>query len=51
MGWNDDGFDDWNFDDVKEDKKKSPIKQNQKPKWTPPVQKEEKKLATLQTVQ
>lgn len=26
MGWNDDGFDDWNFDDVKEDKKKSPIK-------------------------
>jgi len=27
MGWNDDGFDDWNFDDVKEEKKKSPVKQ------------------------
>ena len=26
MGWDDDGFDDWNFEDVKDDKKKSPIK-------------------------
>lgn len=27
MGWDDDGFDDWNFEDVKDDKKKSPVKQ------------------------
>jgi hypothetical protein len=26
MGWDDDGFDDWNFEDV-EEKKKSPVKQ------------------------
>lgn len=25
VGWDDDGFDDWNFEDVKEDKK-SPVK-------------------------
>lgn len=27
MGWDDDGFDDWNFEDIKDDKKKSPVKQ------------------------
>lgn len=27
MGWDDDGFEDWNFEDVKDDKKKSPVKQ------------------------
>ena len=27
MGWDDDGFDDLNFEDVKDDKKKSPVKQ------------------------
>jgi len=26
-GWDDDGFDDWSFEDVKDDKKKSPVKQ------------------------
>lgn len=40
QGWNDDGFDDWNFEDVKEEKKVSPKKPAFKStdKWAPPGQ-------------
>ncbi len=37
MGWNDDGFDDWNFDDVKEEKKVESNNNKLKDSWAPPA--------------
>lgn len=34
VGWNDDGFDDWNLDDVQEQK---PAQKATKDKWAPPA--------------
>jgi hypothetical protein len=37
VGWNDDGFDDWNFDDVKEEKKIPKKVMPKNDKWAPPA--------------
>jgi len=37
VGWNDDGFDDWNFDDVKDEKKAESNNNKLKDSLAPPA--------------